>query len=440
MDQEPDPGGQQISEGEAGLDRPLHQYLVRDLMSVLADRETLPAGEVPAEPLEADAILRDALREGATDIHLDAREAGWMVRMRVDGIVRDGALLTDEWGAHLANQIKIMANFNTGARFFPEEGRFTHEVNGTEMDLRVARAPCLRGEKLSIRVFVPTQPVHRLERLGLEEPALEDLQSWLDAMSGLLLVVGPTGSGKTTTLYALLHRLRLHERNVVTIEDPVEFRVDGINQIQVDLKHGLDFSEGVKAMLRMDPDYVMVGEIRDEASARASISAATSGRPLMGTVHCRDAVGVVDALRNFGLSDGEISANVMLVVAQRLVRRLCTRCRSLSPPSADSVSWLASLGRKAPERVGHAVGCEDCHGHGYQGRIGVFEVWRIDAEEYQMILEGVDRRTLYRHLSKRGHPFLLDNGLKKAIQGLTTVSELRLLGGYGVLRAIDRTG
>lgn len=415
-------------------------YLVRDLMSVLSDRETLPAGEIPAVPVEAEALLRDALREEATDIHLDAKGDGLMVRMRVNGIVHDGAFLPGEVGEHLANQIKIMANLNPGARFFPEEGRITRVVGGTELDLRVARAPCLAGEKMSIRLFVPRQPLWRLDALGLEEPAMADLQSWLGTVSGLLLVVGPTGSGKTTTLYALLHRLRLHERNVVTIEDPVEYRIGGINQIQVDLKHGLDFAEGVKAMLRMDPDYIMVGEIRDPSSARAAVSAATSGRALMSTVHCRDAVGAVDALRNFGLSDGEISANVMLVVAQRLVRVLCPLCRALSPPDADGAAWLASLDRPVPERVGRAVGCESCHGHGYQGRTGVFEVWRVDAEDYQMILEGVDRRTIYRHLRSRGHRFLLDHGLEKASRGLTTLDELRVLHGYGVLRAIDRPG
>jgi type II secretory ATPase GspE/PulE/Tfp pilus assembly ATPase PilB-like protein len=282
--------------------------------------------------------------------------------------------------------------------------------------------------------------VEQLHRLGLDEPGLEDMQSWIDAMSGLLLVVGPTGSGKTTTLYALLHRLRLHERNVVTIEDPVEYEIGGINHIQVDPKHGLDFPEGVKAMLRMDPDYVMVGEIRDAASARAAINAAASGRALMSTVHCRDAVGVVDALRNHGLSGGDISANVMLVVAQRLVRVLCGHCRVMAPPDADAAAWLGSFDREVPGEVGRAVGCERCHGLGFQGRTGVFEVWRIDSEEYQMILEGADRRTLYRHLRGRGHRFLLDSGLKKAQQGITTIDELRVLRGYGVLRALDQSG
>jgi type II secretory ATPase GspE/PulE/Tfp pilus assembly ATPase PilB-like protein len=424
MEQEPTSSDLPNGDGGAEPERPLREYLVRELMSVLSDRETLPEGDRPAEPLEAEALLRDALREGATDIHLDAKVDGVMVRLRVDGLVHDGAFLPGQIGAHLANQVKIMANFNPGARFFPEEGRITREVDSTELDLRVARAPCLRGEKMSIRVFAPRQPTMRLDLLGLEEPAMED----------------PTGSGKTTTLYALLHRLRLHERNVVTIEDPVEYQINGINQIQVDLKHGLDYPEGVKAMLRMDPDHVMVGEIRDAASAHAAISAATSGRALMSTVHCRDAVGAVDALRNFGLSAGEISANVMLVVAQRLVRLLCNHCRALSPLDREAAGWLASLGRELPEQAGRAVGCEHCHGLGYRGRTGVFEVWRIDAEEYEMVLGGVDRRTLYRHLRKRGHRFLLDNGLKKAAQGLTTIGELRVLSGYGVLRALDQPG
>lgn len=427
-----------VSEGEAGRERPLREYLVSDLLRAISERDAVPEEEHVSEPLEAEALMRDAARERVTDIHLDSKAGGVMVRMRVDGIVHDGAYLAKEWGSRLMNQLKTMANFNPGARFSPEEGRITHEVDGKTLDLRVAHAPCLRGDKLSIRVFMPQPQVQQLHLLGLDEPGLEDIQSWLDTMSGLLLVVGPTGSGKTTTLYALLHKLRLHERNVVTIEDPVEYAIDGINQIQVDLRHGLAFADGVKAMLRMDPDYVMVGEIREAASAHAAISAATSGRALMSTVHCRDAVGVVDALRNYDLSDGEISSNVMLVVAQRLVRALCRNCGTLAPPDADDAGWLASLNREVPEQVGRAVGCEQCHGLGYQGRIGVFEVWRIDAEEYQLILEGADRRTLYHHLSQRGHRFLLDNGLAKARQGATTINELRALRGYGVLRAMDQ--
>jgi type II secretory ATPase GspE/PulE/Tfp pilus assembly ATPase PilB-like protein len=252
----------------------------------------------------------------------------------------------------------------------------------------------------------------------------------------MLLVAGPAGSGKTTTLYALLHKLKLHERSVITVEDPTEYQVDGINHIQVDKLHGMNFVEGVKAMLRLDPDFLMLGEIRDSDSAHAALTAASSGRALMSTLHSRDAVAVVETLRNYGLTGHEISANLMLVISQRLVRLLCPHCRVKAGPNNEEKHWLHELGRPAPRKVWHARGCDQCQGVGFKGRTGIFEVWRINAEEYQLILDDADRRTLYRHLTGRGHRFLLDDGLAKAAEGLTTLSELRTIGGHNVLRTL----
>jgi type II secretory ATPase GspE/PulE/Tfp pilus assembly ATPase PilB-like protein len=282
---------------------------------------------------------------------------------------------------------------------------------------------------------VPITP-HQLQDLGLHAEGLEAIHEWLGHVSGMLLVAGPAGSGKTTTLYALLHKLKLHERSVITVEDPTEYQVDGINHIQIDKLHGMNFVEGVKAMLRLDPDFLMLGEIRDNDSAHAALTAASSGRALMSTLHSRDAVAVVETLRNYGLTGHEISANLMLVVSQRLVRLLCPHCRVKAGPNNEEKHWLHGLGRPAPRKVWHARGCEQCHGVGFKGRTGIFEVWRIDAEEYQLILDDADRRTLYRHLTGRGHRFLLDDGLAKAAEGLTTLSELRTIGGHNVLRTL----
>jgi general secretion pathway protein E len=310
-------------------------------------------------------------------------------------------------------------------------------VDGIPIDLRLTRAPCLHGDKLSIRLFEsPSTPYH-LPDLGLHAGGLEEIQEWIGNVAGMLLVAGPSGSGKTTSLYALLHKLKLHERSVITVEDPVEYQVDGINHIQIDKFHGMNFVEGVKAMLRLDPDYVMLGEIRDGDSAKAALTAASSGRALMSTIHSRDAVAVVETLRNYGLSGHEISANLMLVISQRLVRQLCPHCRVQSGPNNEEKHWLAELGREIPKKVWHARGCDECHGVGYKGRTGVFEVWRIDTGEYQLILDEADRRSLYRHLAERGHRFLLDDGLEKVKEGLTTLSELRTMGGYGALRDLD---
>lgn len=421
----------QVGDGEADAPRPLRGHLAAALQAQLSAMN----GDSPA-PRLADALLRDAVRERATDLHLDAQSLGILVRLRIDGVLHDAALLDHEPGKLLVNQLKALARLDPVIRFVAEDARFGYELDGEMLDLRLTRAPCLRGDKLSIRLFDSPVTPHQLQELGLHAQGLEDLQGWLGSVSGMLLVAGPSGSGKTTTLYALLHRLKLHERSVITVEDPVEYQVDGINHIQIDKLHGMTFVEGVKAMLRLDPDFLMLGEIRDSDSAHAALTAASSGRALMSTLHSRDAVAVIETLRNYGLSGHDIATNLMLVVSQRLVRRLCPHCRVEAGPNNEEKHWLHQLGRPVPKRVWHARGCERCHGVGYRGRIGLFEVWRIDAEEYQLILQEGDRRTLYRHLAGRGHRFLLDDGLAKVQEGLTTLGELHVIGGYNVLRTL----
>ncbi|MGE0080977.1 MAG: GspE/PulE family protein [Thiohalomonadaceae bacterium] len=421
--------------------RTLHGDMTRELSRAVAlaeGAESLEEGEEDErQVLEAEALLLDARRERATDIHIDANSSGVLVRLRVDGRMLDCVLLSQERGLRVINQFKTMARLNTERCFVPEYSRFTYTIGDTAVDLRLTYAPTLRGQKLSIRVFQSIEKAFYLQDLGLHEEGLEQIQEWLGDISGMLLVCGPTGSGKTTTLYSLLHKLKLHERNVVTIEDPVEYEINGINQMQVDTRHGLDFAAGTKAMLRLDPDYLMLGEIREPAAARAAIIAATSGRALMGTLHSRDAVGVVDTLRNYGLNGQEISSTLVLVIAQRLVRKLCPHCKRSVEPTDHDLHWLARLERPAPSRVWEAPGCERCNFTGYHGRTGVFEVWRINPQEYQLILDGADRRTLYRQLAQRRHRFLIDDGLEKVAAGLTSLSELHGMGGLSTMPHLD---
>jgi general secretion pathway protein E len=408
----------------------MHDSLCHHLQQALQEDH-----ESNDQPLEAEALLRDAQSARATDLHLDMQREAMLIRMRIDGRLFDCIRLTPDQAKRLGNQFKAMANIDPIAHFTPEQGRFTYPLDDESIDLRLSLAPCLRGDKISIRIFNPGHVPRQLDQLGFREKGLADIREWLQNVSGMLLVAGPTGSGKTTTLYALLHHLGLQDHNVVTIEDPVEYEVPGINHLQIDHERGLGFVEGMKAMLRMDPDFLMLGEIRDAASADAAITATASGHALMSTLHSRDAVGVVDTLRNYGLSGLDLSSGLMLIVAQRLVRRLCQQCRKRGAPDALDREWLQRQGRHVPDEVWKANGCQLCHGSGYHGQEGIFEVWRIDPEAYQLLLDDADRRTLYRHLADREHRFLIDDGLDKAEEGITTISELRSMGAIGMLHS-----
>ncbi|MGD2108534.1 MAG: GspE/PulE family protein [Phycisphaerae bacterium] len=406
-------------------------------LSVALSEELAKQGEVTSDegadvlPLATARLLAEATRSRATDIHLDPHSCGLHVRLRIDGIMDERAHLAVKEGQQLVNQVKSVAGLNPVSAFAPEEGRRTYELEGRELDLRVAATSCIAGEKLAVRLLDSRRLHRRIGELGLGDDNLGEIERWLGNINGAFLVSGPTGSGKTTTLYALLDELKLLHRNIVTLEDPVEYQIDGINQLQVDESRGLTFSTGLKAMLRLDPDYLLLGEIRDAESGRAAIDAACSGRVLLSTLHSRDAAGAITSLRNWGLENQEICTALAVVVAQRLVRKLCTECRRKEAPTQEERRWLRALDLAVPEHVWHAGGCASCADLGFKERTGVFEVWRLDEGDYESILHNVDERTLRRHLAEKGHGFLLPDGLAKASAGVTTLCELRTMGGFG---------
>ncbi|WP_444984183.1 GspE/PulE family protein [Halomonas mongoliensis] len=383
------------------------------------------------EGLEAHALLEDALRARASDIHLDPHQESLRVRLRIDGRVIEALRLDVATGARLTNQFKVLARLNPVPSLAAAEGSFSWppgEEGSEETFLRVTAVSCVAGEKMAIRFLAPPDTFRDILSLGVGEQGARGLRRWMDATGGMLLVAGPTGSGKTTTLYTLLNQLRLGESHVVTLEDPVEYEIPGINQIQVDEASGLDFATGTRSLLRLDPDYVLIGEIRDPDSARAALNVAGSGRSLMGTLHSRDAVGVVSSLRHLGLGDAEISANLGLVVAQRLVRRLCEHCRERGALPEREREWLGAMGVAPPEQAWHAVGCRRCDGLGFRGRTGVFEVWQPTDEDHGLILRHADEASLRRALKARGVTLMLQDGLTKADQGVTTLREVLRMG------------
>jgi type II secretory ATPase GspE/PulE/Tfp pilus assembly ATPase PilB-like protein len=377
------------------------------------------------------AMLEDAVRENSSDIHLDPVEGGYQLRLRIDGALVDTVLLQPEQGLHVLRAFKTHADLDAAYTMKPQDGRAEFQVGDRVIVVRVATAPTVLGEKLALRLL-PTQLARLpLDQLGLSPKDHEQLSRAMHDARGMILVSGPTGAGKTTTLYALLNELKETNRAIVTIEDPVEYVVEGITQIQVNEKQGLTFAEGVKGLLRLDPDIIMMGEMRDTVSARAALDAADSGHVFLSTLHARDVAGTITALRNFGLADHEITATVDLIVAQRLVRRLCPACRKQEPPTAAEANWLKFYSQPVPKLTWHAVGCAQCGNSGYRGRIGIFEVYRLREEDADLILQHADEHTLRRHIRKHGTLSLIEDDLLKAAEGITSLGEIQSAGGLG---------
>ncbi|GAB4190816.1 MAG: GspE/PulE family protein [Phycisphaeraceae bacterium] len=372
----------------------------------------------------ADSLIEDAIDVGASDIHISIQDDCATVRMRVDGVLHDARRLSVEDGERLIRHFKVMADLDPTPIFEPAEARRTYRVNGTETDLRISCTPTITGERMAIRLLRPDALKRSINELGMTEKHLERIHKWIHSMGGTLLVAGPTGSGKTTTLYALLHHFKTLDKSVITIEDPVEYQVEGIDQIQVDPRHGLDYTAGIKTILRHDPDIILVGELRDPESVRASIQASLSGHVVLSTLHARDAAGVVSSLRHWNVPAHELANTLQLVVAQRLVRTLCPDCRHQDKPRDVETEWLKALGLPVPDTVFRAVGCTQCHGLGYRGRTGVFEVWSLDQQDQQAVANGLNESQLRQRLRERGDESLLEQGLELVKQGKTTLAEL----------------
>ena len=386
------------------------------------------------------ALLEDAQRERASDVHLDPDSEGYQLRFRIDGSVVDTIRVSALDGRRVVRACKSLANLDPSNSRTPQDGRAEFKGGGQAVRVRAAVVPTVAGEKLSLRLLPAGLTWRKLDELGLSAPDCDLLRAAAQDARGMILLSGPTGSGKTTTLYALIHELRPANKSIVTIEDPVEYFVDGITQIQVDERQGLTFAEGARGLLRLDPDVILMGEMRDAASARVALDIADTGHLFLSSVHARDAVATITALRNFGLQDFEIAASLDLIVAQRLVRRLCSKCRKEETPTVAEVRWLECFGQPIPKKTWHAAGCPDCSMTGYRGRLGIFEAWRLHEEEADLILKHTDEHTLRRRLRKQGMSSLLEDDLSKVSEGITTLAEMQVMGGFGFYTGGGKSG
>ena len=351
------------------------------------------ADDAPAIRL-INGLIAEGIRQGVSDIHVEPYEQALVVRMRVDGVLAEKLRMPPHVAPVLVSRIKVMARLDIAERRLPQDGRISLSLGGKAVDVRVSTLPSRAGERVVLRLLDKDNAGLVLADLGMDEHAEAVLRRALAQPNGIILVTGPTGSGKTTTLYAALRELNDGQRNILTVEDPVEYAVDGIGQTQVNPRVGLDFAAGLRAILRQDPDVVMVGEIRDRETADIAVQASLTGHLVLSTVHTNDAAGAITRMREMGVESFLLASTLRAVVAQRLVRRLCPHCRT----AAELDPGLAALLHlKAAREVWEPAGCPACAGTGFSGRIGVFEVLRVDDAVRRMIHGDADEARIAEH-------------------------------------------
>ena len=375
------------------------------------------------------SILRRAAGDGASDVHLEPRGEELTVRFRVDGVLREVMSVPSALQGGVVARIKVLASLDIAERRLPQDGRFSATLEDGRMDLRVATLPTTFGEKVVLRLLDNADIRTDLRGLGFSRKMLTSYEKVFRRPYGTVLVTGPTGSGKSTTLYATLGELNATEKNIVTVEDPVEYRMRGINQVQVNPRIGLTFHSGLRSILRSDPDVVMIGEIRDRETAKTSVEAALTGHLVLATLHTNNAPAAVTRLTDMGVEPFLTASAVDCVIAQRLARRLCDRCKRPEVVDEKAIRELGREGRRfagVKKNFHAAVGCERCSGTGYAGRIGVYEMMLVDELLRRLILRGASADEIDAAARKAGMIPLREDGLAKAAQGITTVEEVLL--------------
>lgn len=423
---------------QAAFDRQLSEIYAGDhLGATQGDDLDMPAGleslieDIPAAADLLDTaddapvirlingVIAEAVRTGASDIHLETYESALLVRMRIDGVLREALSLNPRIAPLLVSRIKVMARLDIAEKRVPQDGRIPLALGGKTLDVRVSTLPSRAGERVVMRILDKEQAGLTLDRLGMAEDALAAFRSALAEPNGIVLVTGPTGSGKTTSLYAGLALLNDQTRNILTVEDPVEYAIDGVGQTQVNVKVGMTFAAGLRAILRQDPDVVMVGEIRDVETAGIAVQASLTGHLVLSTVHTNDASGAITRLRDMGVEPFLLASTLRLVVAQRLVRRLCEHCRE-SEAADEATARL--IGAAVGVRIWRPHGCPHCANTGYVGRVGLYEVIRIDDRIRRLIAAEADEDAIVEAAFKQGGT-LSDRARKLVLDGVTSVEE-----------------
>ena len=393
----------------------LERAITVELASVTASS---PAVEI------VNLLITQGLRARASDIHIEPQKESLRIRFRIDGVLQDMALLPTATGAALASRVKIMAGMNIVERRRAQDGQISVSVDGRELDVRVATIETIWGEKLVLRLLDRSRSLITLPQLGFSRTAHSEYHRMLHSPYGMMIVSGPTGSGKTTTLYASIHELDSQVRNIMTIEDPVEYMFENINQSQINKLADISFANGLRAILRQDPDIILVGEIRDRETAEIAVQSALTGHLVLSSLHATDAVGALLRFTDMGIEGFLIASSVIAIVAQRLVRKVCEACKVAYRPTTEDVEFGASLGMTAPEMLFKGQGCSRCNGTGYYDRIGVFEVLTMSDEMKRLLISKASHAEIMKAAVTGGMLPLRADAWSKIVAGVTTVPEV----------------
>lgn len=372
-----------------------------------------------------NSIIERAINERASDIHLEPRETDMVVRMRIDGMMRNILTIPRNLQNSVISRVKIMSGLDISERRVPQDGRFNVKSSGKDIDLRVSTLPTVYGEKIVARLLDKSTGVLSRSAIGLSGHDEEMFDKFVDTKNGVVLIVGPTGSGKSSTMYTMIGELNKEEVNLVTLEDPVEYNIDGVNQVQINEKTGMTFASGLRAILRQDPDIIAVGEIRDGETADIAMRAAITGHVVISTIHTNDATGTIDRLVDIGVEPYLIAGALKGVISQRLVRRICPDCKEEYTPSEEELVNLG-LDPMGEYKFFRGRGCPECYNTGYRGRIAVFEMLPITPAIREQILKGSSREAIREELAKKDSGFisLHENALRLVGEGITSVDEV----------------
>jgi len=388
----------------------------------VADLEML-AGESPVIRY-VNFLISSAVREGASDIHIEPGETRLRIRCRIDGVLFDQTAPPGRMHSAIISRLKIMANLDISERRLPQDGRVRASVHGRAIDLRVSTLPVIHGEKCVIRILDARSTQVGLANLGFQPGTLEAFKNEILQPHGIVLVTGPTGSGKSTTLYSSLRIMDGDRLNISTVEDPVEYELDFCNQVNVHEAIGMTFGAALRSLLRQDPDVIMVGEIRDQETARIAIQAALTGHMVLSTLHTNDAPSSVTRLMNIGVEPFLIGASLNGILAQRLVRRICAECRQPMTDLPESLVTFLREGGIKPDKLFRGKGCDKCRGTGYRGRVGIYEFLEVTSDLRRIVSKGPTLNELRDAAKAAGMKTLREDGLIKAAQGLTTIEEV----------------